>query len=234
MRVQARWGKRLRVAGAAATLLVFMIPAATRASEPGTVSKTCVQINGCNAIVSTPPRVTAPSPGALAPPPPPSSRFGITVAAAPTATAGTQSQSGQLIGKVDSGRGISCRGYRTRDATTFVFKLLTATPLTITYGIVDRITNTTAHGIQFCLAANFAFKTASGRPAATTVLPDGTRGHVGLLPRCVNPTLPPGVSGRPCVARITSVKNKNSTTGVDVILRVRVPTETNGDPWGGS
>ncbi len=99
----------------------------------------------------------------------------------------------QLIAKVDSGRGISCRGYQRRGTPrTFVFKLLTATPLTITYGIVDRITNTTAHGIQFCLAANFAFKTASGRPAATTVLPDGTRGHVGLLPRCVNPIAPAG------------------------------------------
>lgn len=235
MRLQSGRTKRLLVAGTSVTFLVFVVPAITRAATPGTVSsKTCVHINGCNAVVSTPPRVISPAPGAPAPPPSPSSRLGVTVAAAPTATLGAQSQSGQLIEKVDPGRGISCRGYKARDSTTFVFKLLTATPLRITYGIVDRITNTTADGIQFCLAANFAFETASGRPAATTVLPDGTHGHVGLLPRCVNRTLPPGASGRPCVARITSVKDKNSSTGVNVILRVRVPTLTNGDPWGGS
>ena len=115
-----------------------------------------------------------------------------------------------------------------------MFKLLTATPRRITYVIVDRITNTTANGIQFCMAANFAFKTASGAPAAATVVPDGTHGHIGLLPRCAHPTLPPGLSGRPCVASISSVKDKNSSTGVDVILRVRVPTQTSGDPWGSS
>ena len=169
-----------------------------------------------------------------APPPAPSSRFGITVATAPTATLGTQSQSGQLIANVDLGRGIRCRGYKPRDSTIFVFKLLTATPTRITYAIVDRITNTTAKGIRFCLAATFPFRTASGAPAPSTILPDGTQGHVGLLPRCAHPALPVGLTGRPCVARITTVKDKNSTTGVDVILRVRVPTLTAGDPWGGS
>lgn len=234
MRFRSRRGKRLLLAGTSVTLLICVMTAATSAAQPGTVSKTCVQINGCNAVVSTPPRVTSPTPGAPAPPPSPSSRFGISVATAPTATLGTQNQSGQLIGKVDAGRGISCRGYKRRDSTTFVFKLLTATPRRITYVIVDRITNTTANGIQFCMAANFAFKTASGAPAAATVVPDGTHGHIGLLPRCAHPTLPPGLSGRPCVASISSVKDKNSSTGVDVILRVRVPTQTSGDPWGSS
>lgn len=235
MRVQVGRGKGLGLAGAAATLLICVTPAATGAAEPGTMStKSCIQINGCSTAVSTPPRVTSPSPGGEAPPPLPSSRFGIKVATAPTATLGTQGQSGQLIEKVDPGRGVTCRGYTERDSTTFVFKLLTATSLRITYAIIDRITNTTANGIQFCLAANFAFRTASGAPAAATVLPDGTHGHVGLLPRCANPTLPPGLAGRPCVAKVATVKDKNSTTGVDVILRVRVPTLTTGDPWGGS
>lgn len=235
MRVQARRGKRLVLAGASATLLVCVMPAVTSAALPGTVSnKTCVQINGCSTTLSTPSRVTAVAPGQVAPPPAPSSRFGIKVATAPTATVGTQSQSGQLIEKLDPGRGVSCRGYTERDPTTFVFKVLTATPFRITYVIVDRIANTTADGIQFCLAANFGFRTASGSPAAPTVLPDGTRGHVGLLPRCANPAAPPVAAGRPCVAHIESVKDKTSSTGVDVILRVRVPTRTGVDPWGSS
>jgi hypothetical protein len=41
------------------------------------------------------------------------------------------------------------------------------------------------------------------------------------------------------VEQITTIKDANSTTGVDVILKVRVPTRTKGgasvagDPWGG-
>ncbi len=235
MRVQTARGRRLATAGAAATLLICVMPAVTSAALPGTVSnKTCANINGCSTVLSTPQRVTSVGPGQVPPAPAPSSRFGITVATAPTATLGTQSHSGQLIEKLDPGRGVSCRGYKEKDSTTFVFKLLTATSLRITYVIADRITNTTANGIQFCMAANFAFRTASGAPAAATVLPDGTPGHVGLLPRCANPTLPPGLAGRPCVAHIATVKDENSSTGVDVILRVRVPTLTTGDPWGGS
>lgn len=192
MRFRPKRGNLLLLAGTSVTLLICVTPAATSAAEPGTVStKTCVHVNGCSTAVSTPPRFTSPAPGGLAPAPVPSSRFGITVATAPTVTLGTQNESGELIEKVDAGRGIGCRGYRPRDSTTFVFKLLTANPLRVTYAIVDRITNTTARGIQFCLAANFAFRTASGRPAARTLLPDGKRGHVGLLPRCVNPSLHP-------------------------------------------
>jgi hypothetical protein len=233
MQLQPGRAKRLGLVGAAATLVICVIPA-TGAAQFAGVSKSCAQISGCTAVVLTPPRVGAGGPGVPAPPPGPSSRFGITVATAPTSTPGTQSQSGQLTEKVDLGRGVRCRGYKPRDSTIFVFKLLTATPTRITYAIADRITNTTTNGIQFCLAANFAFKTASGAPAPSTVLPDGTSGHVGLLPRCAHPALPAGLAGRPCVAGIATVKDKNSTTGVDVILRVRVPTLTDGDPWGGS
>jgi hypothetical protein len=233
MQLQPARAKRLGLVSAAATLMICLIPA-TSAAQSGGVSKNCAQISGCTAVVLTPPTVGAGGPGVQAPPPAPSSRFGLTVATAPTAAPGTQSQSGQLIAKVDVGRGVRCRGYKPRDSTIFVFKLLTATPTRITYAIDDRITNTTADGIQFCLAANFAFRTASGAPAPSTVLPDGTHGHAGLLPRCAHPALPPGLAGRPCVARIATVNDKNSTTGVDVILSVRVPTLTPGDPWGGS
>ena len=121
MRVEAVRGKLLVLAGASA-MLVISVPAATGASFPGTsTSKTCAQINGCSAVVATPPRVEGGAPGAPAPPPSPSSRFGITVATAPAATVGGQSQSGQLLTKVDQGRGIRCRGYAPRDSTTFVF-----------------------------------------------------------------------------------------------------------------
>jgi hypothetical protein len=104
----------------------------------------------------------------------------------------------------------------------------------ITYEIVDRITNTNANGIQFCLAANFAFKTASGDPAPAAQMPDGTMGHLGLLPHCLHPTLPAGVATAPCIEHIGTVQDSSSNTGVDVVLRVRVPAQTGGDPWGGS
>jgi hypothetical protein len=209
------------------------MPAVTGAAQPGTVHKTCVHVNGCTTVVSGPPPTTSVGPGEPAPQQLPSSKFGVAVNGAPTATAGAQSQPGTLVAKLDPGRGVTCKGYTERDPTTFVFKVMVATAFRVTYVITDRITNTTADGIQFCMAANFPFMTASGAPAAPTVLPDGTSGHVGLLPRCVNATLPGG-AGRSCLDRVTTVKNSSSSTGVDVILKVRVPTQTTGDPWGGS
>lgn len=214
-------------------MLICVMPAVGSAASPGTVRKTCVHIKGCKAVVSAPPTSTSVGPGEPAPPPPPSSQFGVMVNTAPTATAGTQAQPGTLVAKLDPGRGITCKGYTQRDPTTFVFKVMAATPFRVSYVITDRITNTTANGIQFCMAANFAFMTASGAPAAPTVLPDGTSGHVGLLPRCVISTVPGG-AGRSCLARIATVNDPSSTTGVDVVLKVRVPTQTTGDPWGGS
>jgi hypothetical protein len=47
--------------------------------------------------------------------------------------------------------------------------------------------------------------------------------------------LPPGVATAPCVAQITTVTDSTSATGVDVMLGVRIPTQTgSGDPWGGA
>jgi hypothetical protein len=162
----------------------------------------------------------------------------VAVATPPTATLRTRHQPGRLLANSERGRRIRCGGYRPKAPTTFEFQLLTATPASITYVITDKITNITAQGVHFCLAASFAFRTLAGARAPAARLPDGTRGHVGLLPPCPTPLPPAGVATAPCIERVTTVKDANSTTGVDVILKVRVPTRTKGggsaagDPWG--
>jgi hypothetical protein len=235
MGIDAVQGKRLVHCFTAAVVAVGVTLAVTAAAAFGlTHTKKCAHVSGCTSVLSTPPRPTFLPPGGVAPPPAPLSHFGITVQRAPTAVSGAPPTPGTLIEKVDAGTGIKCPGYTPRDNSTFVFKLLTPTPTQITYEIVDRITNTTADGIQFCLAANFAFKTASGDPAPAAQMPDGTMGHLGLLPHCLHPTLPAGVATAPCIEHIGTVPDSSSNTGVDVVLRVRVPAQTSGDPWGGS
>jgi hypothetical protein len=192
-------------------------------------TKSCAHINHCGTVLRSTPPPTVTFGGQ----PAPASRFGVVVRTAPTPTA-TTGQSGKLVTEAELGRHITCRGYRLKAPSTFEFKLLTATPVNITYEITDRITNATVDGTHFCLAANFPFKTLSGRQAPPARLPDGTRGHIGLLPNCPRPLPPAGATTAPCVVRVTTTKNENSSTGVDVILRVRVPTRTKGDPWGGS
>jgi len=220
-------GRKLSTAAAIACLAT----AAGAGPALGAVrTRTCSSIASCSTSLASPLRVTSTLGGG----PPTSSRVDVAVKPAPTATVGARNQSGKLVEKVDVGRGITCRGYANRDPSTFEFQLLTATPLRITYVIVDRIKNTTANGIGFCLATTSAFRTASGRSAAPTRLPDGTRGHVGLLPMCPNPASAPGAAPVPCIALVRTVTDPRSSTGVDVILRVRVPTQTTGDPWGGS
>ena len=210
------------------TVLTVLLLAATAGLALAAARTTsCAQISNCATVLTSTPPPTA----TLGGPIPPASRFSVAVRTPPTSTL-TGSQPGQLVTNALSGRRIRCRGYRTRAPATFAFKLLTATPVNITYDITDRITNTTAQGIGFCLAANFPFKTASGAQAPATRLPDGTRGHVGLLPMCAVPLPPAGVSVVPCIEKITTVKDSGSSTGVDVILKVRVPTRTKGDPWG--
>jgi hypothetical protein len=175
-----------------------------------------------------------PPQGSLGAPPPPLAKLAIAVRTAPTSSLTARRQSGRLIAAQQPRQHITCRGYRLRDPTPVNFQLKTATPVNIVYAITERITNTTAKGIHFCLAANFAFRTASGRPARAAKLPDGTPGHIGLLPPCRTPLPPPGATTAPCVQPITTVKDAQSSTGVDVMVRARVPTRTQGDPWGGS
>jgi hypothetical protein len=198
-------------------------------------TKACSSASSCSVVLITPPAVTAPPPGPTAPPPAPiSSRFSVGVSPAITSSSGAANQPAKLVAGPVAAK-VNCSGYQPRDARPFEFKLLTATPLTITYTIADRIKNTTAAGVHFCLAAPFAFKTLSGQPAPSVTLPDGTSGHAGLLPPCARPLPPPGATTAPCVVATQTVHDASSSTNVDVIVRVRVPTTTKGgDPWGHS
>jgi hypothetical protein len=191
-------------------------------------TKPCARIKGCTAVLRPPVLPTTTQT------PTPMSHFGVVVKTAPTSTLGTASKPGTLVFNQLLGNPVSCAGYTPRADTTFAFQLRTATPLHINYVVTDRLTNTTAQGIQACLAAPFTFKTLSGKPAAPTKLPDGTPGFVGVLPACAN-----APDTAPCLMSVTTVPDTtNSSTGVDVILRARVPSTTKGgattteaDPW---
>lgn len=197
-------------------LAVMAVPALARVQ-----TKPCARIGGCKTVVRPPVLPTATRK------PPPVSHYGVMVTTAPTSAVGTANQPGairtnQLLQRV------ACRGYTQRGAVAFAFQLRTATPLNINYVVTDRLTNTTADGIELCLAAPFDFKTLSGKPAAPIKLPDGTAGHVGLLPGCAK--VP---DTAPCLLPpATTPDPNNSSTGVDVILKARVPSTTKGaDPW---
>lgn len=253
-----RPSRRARTVRASATLTLSaclaLLATATlaQASLPGG-SKTCAHIDGCSASASSPPLAfTGGQPATT-------SHLRVAVATAPKSTATARNASGTLMTNAEGARRIRCGGYRFKAPTTFQFQLQATTAassagvtpaalrtrLFITYEITERITNAPAAGIQFCLGANFAFKTLSGRPAPARRLPDGTRGHVGLLPPCPTPLPPPGLTKAPCLEPVATVKNPNSTTGFDVILKARVPTLVavatvrgssdpgSGDPWGG-
>jgi len=232
---------------ASLVLLVAVMPA--QASLPGG-SKTCVHITGCSASASSPPRAFAGGP------PPTPSHLTVAVATAPKSAANARHASGRLITAAHGGRRIRCGGYRLKAPTTFQFQLqATASAssassafrvnLDITYELTEKITNTTADGVEFCLAADFGFRTLSGRPARVGRLPDSTQGHIGLLPPCPQPLPPAALTTAPCLEPVATVTDEHSTTGVDVVLKARVPTlvgvatvrgsgdSRGGDPWGG-
>lgn len=217
-------------------------------------AKTCAHINGCSAGVNS---IPIPATGG---PAIPASHLRVAVATAPRSAATARHTTGRLMTQADLGRGIRCGGYQPKVATTFQFQLHatgstsstgTSSPggvfrseLFIVYEITERITNATADGAQFCLGADFGFKTLSGRPAPARRLPDGTQGHVGLLPPCPQPLPLPGKTTKPCLEPVTTVNDPISSTGVDVILNARIPVEVaaatvrgsgdpgTGDPWG--
>ena len=247
--------RRLRSAWASATLALSACLAlgSTTLAEAASHTKTCAHINGCSASVSSPPLLAT---GGL---PVPASHLSVSVATAPTSAAKARRTKGTLMAGAEPQLGIRCGGYRFKSPTTFQFQLhATASSSTsttfpggvfgiqvfIVYGVTERITNTTADGANFCLGVDFPFKTLSGRPAPARRLPDGTRGHVGLLPPCPQPLPPASRTTQPCLEPVTTVKDPNSSTGGDVILKARVPVEVaagttrgagdsgSGDPWG--
>jgi hypothetical protein len=248
--------RRARTLRAAATLTLSACLVLVATALPALASprgKTCARIDGCATSVGSPPPLPM---AVLGAPEPPSSHLAVAVATSPRSSAKARAQSGMLMADADRGRRIRCGGYRLKAPTTFQFQLQPAASVSsasgvfrlklyITYETTERITNTTADGIQFCLGADFGFKTLSGRPAPARRLPDGTRGHVGLLPPCPTPLPPPGDTRAPCLEPVTTVNDASSTTGVDVILRARIPTlvgvatvrgagdPARGDPWGG-
>ncbi len=250
-----RRGRLLRSSMAltlSACLALLTTATLAQASLPGT-SKSCAHIDGCSASASSPPLAfTGGAPAR-------SSHLQVVVATAPKSTANARHTSGTMTTNAEGAGRIRCGGYHFKGPTTFQFQLHATAPATsasaaspvfttrlyITYELTERITNATTDGIQFCLGADFAFKTLSGQPAPAHRLPDGTRGHVGLLPPCPVPLPPPGVTKAPCLEPVTTVKDSNSATGVDVMLKARVPTLVGvasvrgagdaggGDPWGG-
>jgi hypothetical protein len=225
MRLTRRNGSLTALAPAALAVLICLLAATAPAALARVRIKSCARISTCRVAGLTPP--VAPTATQT---PPPQGIFGLKIATAPTSTAGTGNQPGHLVVNPMLGRRITCPGYTLRSADTLAFQLLTATPLHITYVVTERIANTTPGGIQFCVAAPFAFKTLSGARARATRLPDGSAGFVGLLPACANTP-----ATAPCLEPVTTVPDTNSTTKVDVVVRARVPVLTKvGDPWGGA
>jgi len=224
MRPARRSGSRAVRAAATLTASAIALFGATAGFAVAAVhTKSCTHIDRCATTVSPP----APPPTAIHGQAPPSAaHFGLAVNTPPTSTVKTSQQSGNLITNPQLGRNITCGGYHLKAASTLEFMLQTAAPTDITYEVTETITNTSAQGLHFCLAANFAFRTLSGHPAPSHHLPDGTLGHVGLLPMCPRPLPPAGVASAPCVEEIKTVSD------ADVMIKARIPARTKGDPWG--
>lgn len=236
-----------RTARAAAALTALMcLVLATTAGLALARSKSCTKISNCATRVTAvpPPQAT------LGGPPPATGHFAVAVKTPPTTTATVGQQQGTLIAKPVPTEPIKCPGYQFIDPTPLNFQLKTAAPVKITYEITDRLTNTTPRQVHFCLAASFDFRTLSGHRAPAAKLPDGTRGHIGLLPNCRRPLPPAGAATAPCVESTATIPDSTSKTHVDVILKARVPVVTagsassqtgqtnptgpTGDPWGGA
>jgi hypothetical protein len=249
-RTKAVWAS---VALALSGCLLLGTGAGSTLAQTAPHTKTCAHINGCFASASSPPTAFTGGPPASA------SRLTVSVATAPKSAAKARRTRGTLMAEAEPQHGIRCGGYRPKSPTTFQFQLQATgssststtspggvfrTSVFVVYETTERITNATADGADFCLGVDFGFKTLSGRPAPARRLPDGTRGHVGLLPPCPQPLPPVGRTTKPCLEPVTTVKNPNSSTGVDVILKARIPVEVaaatvrgagdsgSGDPWG--
>jgi hypothetical protein len=203
-------------------------------------TKTCQRVSVCSSSVSSPAPLTpvggsgggGGGGGPTSPPPPPAPFSNFLVAARPSSAGKKLIESAKLTQTVNSGSRLRCAGYTPRDPSWFQWLLTSTSKLTITYEITDRIANTTPRGLRFCYGAPHQFKTFSGRPARRAKLPDGTMGYIGLLPMCVtNPTGKNTFSG-PCMDPVTTSRDPSSATGIDIVLKVHVPNEAAGDPWG--
>jgi hypothetical protein len=139
-------------------------------------------------------------------------------------TAISNAGSGTLLGALDVGRRLTCNGYTSQDPNWYE-SIVTGIKTTVAYRIQYKLKNSTPTLVRACAGLAFEFKTASGAAAPRGALPNGTPGFIGVLPRCAAATT------GPCVVSITSSRDQESTTGVDVRLTARIPAQSPGDPW---
>jgi hypothetical protein len=126
---------------------------------------------------------------------------------------------------------LECAGYTTADPNNYEFNAPSSWSKVITITIIptSNLGNNQKQVLknqQICFEAPYPFMTNSGAPATQTTFPDGTPAFIGLLPDCGS-----GVTG-PCHDRKsdTTVPNKHSKTGYNIVLVADVPPGEPGDP----
>jgi hypothetical protein len=147
-----------------------------------------------------------------------------------TANPGSNGRTAVILGEaLDLGSPLQCQGYTRQDPNWFSFLASSSSRNTrITYAVRPAAPETELVGnTKFCLGASSEFTTSSGTPAPAGTLPDGSSGFIGLLPFCT------GVGG-PCIVSRGTSPDANSPTGFDLLLKVFIPAELAGDPWGGA
>jgi hypothetical protein len=131
----------------------------------------------------------------------------------------------------DANAPLECAGDPTVDPNNYSFNAPSSWSKVITITIVptSNLGNNPKQILknqQICFEAPYQFTTNSGAPATPTTFPDGTPAFIGLLPSCGN-----GVTG-PCHDRQadTTIPNKHSKSGYNIILVADVPPGEPGDP----
>jgi hypothetical protein len=146
---------------------------------------------------------------------------------------GTVNTPGTLTESVnsDANAPLTCAGYASVDPNNYSFNAPSDWSKVITITIVPttNLGNNPKQVLknqQICFEAPYPFTTNSGAQAAQTAFPDGTPGYIGLLPDCGG-----NVSG-PCHNRQadTTIPNKHSKSGYNIVLVADVPPGEPGDP----
>ena len=148
-----------------------------------------------------------------------------------TYSATSDAGAGTLVGGLDVGTRLLCRGYKPRDPNWYD-SLLNGSPAAVNYQIQYTLKDTNPGQLAVCLGLPYEFTTASGNNAPSALLPNGKPGFVGLLPTCG-----PAPTG-PCLVSITPTPDPNTKTGFDANVTVQVPAQAPagapaGDPWFG-